>query len=136
MTGCYIAQSKSSEESGVSSGDMSTPAATTTNSRKSKVSRLTDGRPAHRYGKQAIGLYPEVSRTKLAEQLDKHISTVTGYFMGRTKMPSEVLIQASKLMGVGIEVLAKELAEQRLRFVREQQAAVVADSRKRKPPKS
>lgn len=70
----------------------------------------TDGRPTE------FGLYPEVSRTRLAELLKKDLSTVTYILSGRHACKLSDASEISRLLGVKVEVLIGDLKEQRERW--------------------
>jgi len=44
------------------------------------------GREHHKGGRLAVGLYPHISRVKLAELTGHHVSTIAGMLTGRTRM--------------------------------------------------
>lgn len=65
--------------------------------------------PKHRSGAEVTGIYPHVSRTKLAEAMGKHISTVSKYLNGGRKMSLGVAVELAGLIGVGVEELEREV---------------------------
>jgi plasmid maintenance system antidote protein VapI len=67
-------------------------------------------------GVTAKGLYPEISRTKVARLLGCDPSTVTGYLAGRTKMPLERAIRFAKLAGIPVETLQRDLSRAQSEF--------------------
>lgn len=76
------------------------------------VVRQTRGIPANRVGKLPEGLYPRVSRKKLALALGLHISTVSGILMGKTKVKVALAIRIAALVGVTVEKLSEDLERQ------------------------
>ena len=84
------------------------------------VSILRDpNAPANRAGRDSEGLYPEVSRTKLAELTNRHISTITGYLKGRTRMPLATATIVAKAIGVSIDQLNEDLKKAQVEFANE-----------------
>ena len=65
----------------------------------------------NRLGKESSGLYPEASRTKLAEKVGKCIATVTGVLNGRQKPTLELAAEMARWLGVTVDQLSEELAE-------------------------
>lgn len=75
-----------------------------------------DGTPPNRLGNDPVGAYPEVSRTKLAERVGKHKSTISNILRGRTKPTLEIALVMAETMRVPVGVLDKALAAQRERY--------------------
>ena len=69
-----------------------------------------------RRGSEATGVYPEVSRQKLAALVGLHKSTITNIFQGRTKPDVALALRMAKEMRVEIEELERVLAEKRVAF--------------------
>lgn len=72
--------------------------------------------PAHRQGRASTGLYPEISRGKLAELTGRHISTITGYLKGRTRMPLSTATIVATAIGVSVAQLNQDLQHQQQSF--------------------
>ena len=81
------------------------------------IRRLNSAKPPNRQGRRATGLYPDASRSKIAELTGKHVTTITHYFNGRTRMPLEVAVQVARLLGVSVDKLTSDLSKQQLRFL-------------------
>ena len=60
-------------------------------------------------GRTARGLYPKVSRTKLAQALGLAVSTVGGYLRGRTRTPLDAATVMAREIGVPIDRLSRQL---------------------------
>jgi len=69
-----------------------------------------------RGGMVAKGAYPEVSRSKLARELGKHVSTVSFYLSGRIQMPLEVAGEVARLVGVTLEELSWTMGRERAKW--------------------
>lgn len=75
-----------------------------------------EDRPVNRVGRMAIGLYPEISRTKLARMIGCSTSKVSYILTGRFKCGLEMAMVLSKAAGVTVERLTEELKEQQERW--------------------
>lgn len=64
-----------------------------------------------RVGAPAVGLYPEVSRTKLAREMGKHVATVASYLIGRVRPSLDTALILARLIGIEVERLNKDLQE-------------------------
>lgn len=85
-----------------------------------------DGVAANRVGRRTIGIYPRVSRTKLAAELGKKTATVSRYFLGLKPMPLSVAVRVATMIGVSVGELNVELervARRRRRAGRNKQVA-------------
>lgn len=71
------------------------------------------------------GLYPNASRTRIAQKTGKSVSSITGYLNGRSNCPLTIATQIAELLGMTLEQLSKELKEQQARR-KKQKAAVAA----------
>ncbi len=76
-------------------------------------------KPRNRKGMEARGIYPDVSRTKLAQELGVHTATVSNYLGGRRKMPLGQAQEAARAMGVGLDEFVSALIEVRQGWERE-----------------
>lgn len=85
---------------------------------QSAVAREATGRDRLN-GRAATGMYPMVSRTKLAQETGKDITTISQIMRGRIKPGFEVAIVISKLVGVGIEDFERDWKKQRKKFTRD-----------------
>lgn len=68
--------------------------------------------PKNRNGRPVTGLYPEVDRKKLSETLGIHITTVSAYLNGRSRMPFATAIKVAETLAVPIEQLNGDLLRQ------------------------
>lgn len=105
------------------------PLAARPRSPSSKFVRDTK-RPANRVGRAATGLYPDVSRTKIAEATGWHISTVAGILQGRVRAQLDWAVIMAKIVGVTPEQLNKDLKAQQERY-KERKSAKKAAARKK-----
>jgi plasmid maintenance system antidote protein VapI len=83
-------------------------------SREKAGDRKTNGDgvvQSHRLGAQAKGLYPSVSRTKLAGVMGKHVSTITHWLVGRTRPGLEAALLMADYIGVSVEQLNRDLQQ-------------------------
>ncbi len=64
-----------------------------------------------RIGRESDGLYPEVSRTKLAKLVGKSVGGITGVLNGRTKPTLELAGMIAMAVGVTIDELWVRLEE-------------------------
>jgi plasmid maintenance system antidote protein VapI len=85
---------------------------------QSSVMRSTTA-PVHRSGRVATGLYPQISRTLLAEHGGLHITTITSMLNGRTLMKAEMAGVLTKALGISIEELIRDLAVQRAIYAKD-----------------
>ncbi len=90
------------------------------------------GRPANRVGMTSRGAYPDVSRTKLAQILELHTSTVSNYFTGRTEMPLGLAQKTAAVMGLEVGELITELMSWRRKWREARDAQEVRKPAKRK----
>jgi transcriptional regulator with XRE-family HTH domain len=83
-------------------------------------------------GRTARGLYPKVSRTKLAQALGLAVSTVGGYLRGRTRTPLDAATIIAREIGVPIDRLSRQLtAVQRAYKVEQRIVQRAAERRER-----
>ena len=82
------------------------------------ASRVGD-RPPHRSGREPIGLYPEMSRTKLAAITGKHITTITGILRGRTRCTLSLAMVIAQAVGLPVWVLNRDLERVQREFAEE-----------------
>ena len=76
------------------------------------------GRKRELGGRPATGLYPEISRTLLAERTGRNIGTISYYFMGRAQMPFEDAMIIAPLIGVSVERLNEDLRKVRRAYLK------------------
>ena len=76
-----------------------------------------------RPGRATLGLYPEVSRTALAQATGYDISTVSGILRGRTKAKLRTALVLARMCGVTLEELDRDLERERRRFAARQKRA-------------
>ena len=69
-------------------------------------SLTTDG---ERVGRPITGLYPEVSRHKLAAVTKLSVSTISGYLSGKKRCPAEVGAILAKGLGITMDQLYADL---------------------------
>lgn len=88
-------------------------------SKKAKISRSVidihrdeDG-PANRVGRQAIGLYPEIDRHKLAREIGCSASNVSYVLSGRHNCKLDMAVMLGNALGVDVEELYGKLRGQR-----------------------
>ena len=67
-------------------------------------------------GRPCKGVYPEVSRAKLASALGVHISHASGMLSGRTKVSVSVALRMAELIGVSVQELSDTLAREQKRY--------------------
>jgi transcriptional regulator with XRE-family HTH domain len=67
-------------------------------------------------GRPATGMYPMVSRAKLADLTGKDISTISQILRGRNRPKLEDAILIAKVVGVAPEGLLRDWQEQRRKF--------------------
>ncbi len=84
------------------------------------IRRRNPAKPPNRQGRRATGLYPDASRSKIAELVGRHVTTITHYFNGRTKMPLEVAVKLAPILGVSVERLTGDLSKAQAAFAAEQ----------------
>lgn len=87
-------------------------------------------RPVNRQGMAASGLYPHVSRTKLARALGMDVSTVSGYLAGRTPLRLRDALRVAELVGVGVEELNEALGKAQVGYAKRRVARAKAKVRK------
>jgi transcriptional regulator with XRE-family HTH domain len=83
-----------------------------------RMLRANPRKAKNRQGALATGLYPEVSRTKLAEELGKDVSTVTGYLQGRTPPGLDDAAKIARLCGATLHELNWALAERQVEYAK------------------
>jgi len=71
--------------------------------------KTRDGQWGGGAGMKSAGLYPEVSRTKLARNLGMSVSTVSCVLSGRQKPTLELAWKMAEAIGVTVDRLAREL---------------------------
>ena len=96
--------------------------------KKSKTSRISGlgsvFHPTHTasgdpYNGQLVkGLWPHVSRTKLAHIVGKDVATISRYLNGSRQMPLEVAVPFAEIVGVTGEELLKELSRARKKWAK------------------
>ncbi len=90
----------------------------------SRVARSTDI-PGNRQGRKSTGLYPHISRTKLAELTGYHITTITGMLKGRTRVTLDLAVLMAREIGVTVEQLSRELARKQEEYQKREKGRVV-----------
>jgi hypothetical protein len=75
-----------------------------------------DGRGANRVGRRISGLFPEISRTKLAAEMGMCVSAVTGYLQGRRKPGLLEAVKMADLIGVTVQELSWQLARKQAEY--------------------
>jgi transcriptional regulator with XRE-family HTH domain len=99
--------------------------------RTALVTRDRD-RPVNRQGAASTGLYPQVSRTKLAKALGMDTSTVSGYLAGRTPLRLRDALRVAELVGVGVEELNEALGKAQVEYAERRVARARDKARKMK----
>lgn len=72
--------------------------------------------PSNRSGRNSTGLYPNLSRTKLAEATGLHPSTIVGLLRGRRKIPLNLALKIAAEVGVSVERLNADWEEQQRKY--------------------
>jgi DNA-binding XRE family transcriptional regulator len=81
----------------------------------STVARDSNGDGAQN-GRQASGMYPQVSRTKLARVTGKDITTISQILRGRHKPPFDTALKIAGAVGVSPEELCRDWERQNEKF--------------------
>jgi DNA-binding XRE family transcriptional regulator len=71
-------------------------------------------------GRQASGMYPQVSRTKLAEVTGRDVTTISQIMRGRIRPKFEVALAMARAVGVEPEQFEADWQRQRVKFEREE----------------
>lgn len=118
------------EESGGAGGTAPTPIACSPNcvvaNNDDKVSGMAKtSKPDPRLafdgiGRRSKGLYPEVSRVRIAEETGLDRSTIAGILVGRTAAKLEVALVIARAAGVSMEQLQADLAKEREKYKQRQ----------------
>lgn len=90
------------------------------------------GLPTNRTGRVVEGLYPDVSRTLLANHTGRHVSTITGILKGRTKCTLELAMVISRAIGVPMDKLNADLQAAQLGFAQARVAKLTKLKRRSK----
>ena len=75
-------------------------------------------------GRTIKGLWPDVSRTRLAKAVGKDISTVSKYLNGSVRMPLEIAVPFAEIIGVTGETLLAKLEKARKIWIKRQDGNV------------
>jgi transcriptional regulator with XRE-family HTH domain len=76
----------------------------------------SDNTPGNPSGRRTTGLFPEISRTKLAQEMGKCVSAVAGYLQGRRKPGLMEAMQMADLIGVTVRELNWQLARKQAEY--------------------
>jgi DNA-binding XRE family transcriptional regulator len=71
-------------------------------------------------GRAASGMYPQVSRTKLAQACGKDVTTISQIMRGRIRPKFEVALAVARAVGVDPEQFEVDWQRQRAKFEREE----------------
>jgi DNA-binding XRE family transcriptional regulator len=71
-------------------------------------------------GRQASGMYPQVSRTKLAEVTGKDITTISQIMRGRNRPKFDTALKIAHVVGVSPEEFCRHWQRQREKFLERQ----------------
>ena len=104
----------------------SLPAVTAPSSAPAPVPDVLVSRP----GRPTLGIYPEISRTKLANLLGCSKSWVTWMLRGQRRIPLRVAIPMAKAIGIGVEQLQRDWDRERRAGEAAQAEAVSAQAEK------
>ncbi len=84
---------------------------------------VADGNGRASAGRPVIGLYPQFSRTKIAEETGAHLSVIVAILRGRRRPYLDLALRMSAAMDIPIERLEKDLKRARAAYKKQARAS-------------